>query len=131
MFTKKETQNENLPPAIAALTPYILRTNYQVLEWKRADQPHPNLPDSLHFGWEMTGQSYPPVTCLLPCALDSVIKLVRCSCLKEQCAVHCKCHTHSLICTELYRCGDENLCKNNEMKMKPTSVNLMMSCKAL
>ena len=132
MFTKKDTQNENLPPARAALIPYILKTNYQVLEWKRADQPHPNLPDPLHFGWEMTVQSYTPVTCLLPCAPDSVIQLVGCSCLKGQCAVHCKCRTHSLICAELCRCGGgENLCKNNENEMKPTSVNLMMSSTTL
>ena len=115
MFTKKDTQNENLPPTRAALTPYISRTNYQVLEWRRADQPHPNLPDPLHFGWEKAGESYTPVTCLLPCAPDSVIQLVRCSCLKGQCAVNCKCRTHSLVCTELCRCGgDENLCTNYE-----------------
>ena len=82
-----------------------------MLEWKHADQQHPNLPDPLHFGWEMT--FHLRVSFLVH--QDSVIQLVRCSCLKGQCAVHCKCHTNSLICTELCRCGgDENLCKNNE-----------------
>ena len=114
MFTKKDLHNENLPPTKGALTPYISRTDYQVLEWKSADKPNPNLPDPLHFGWEMTGQSYTPVTCLLPCAPDSVIQLVRCSCLKGQCVVNCKCRTHSLVCTELCRCScDENLCKDD------------------
>ena len=115
MFTKKDTQNEHLPPTRAAFMPYLSRTNYQVLEWKRADQPHPNLPDPSLFGLEITDNSYTPVTCLLPCAPESVIQLVRCSCLKGQCAVHFNCRSHSLICTELCRCGgDENLCKNIE-----------------
>ena len=119
MFTKKDTQSENLPPTKAALTPYMLRAHYQVMEWKRSNNPHPNLPDPSHFGWDIAKDSnYTPVLCNLPCAPKSVLVLVKCSCIKGQCAVNCKCKKkQSLRCTKLCKCGgDEDICKNGEIE---------------
>ena len=117
MFTKKGTQSKNLPPTRSTLTPYILRTHYKVMEWRRANQQHPNRPEPSHFGWEMVEHQYSPVMCTLLCAPESILQLVRCSRLKGRCAVHCKCQTQSLRCTELCKCGgDEDLCENNDVE---------------
>jgi hypothetical protein len=116
MFTKKDYQGENLPPTRASLTPYVDRVRYQTIEWCCADQPFPNLPSPLHFGWELKEDSnqYAPVMCLLPCAPETVLQLIRCSCVKRKCAPPCKCHSHNLKCTELCLCGgDEEMCDNH------------------
>lgn len=115
MFTKKETHGENLPPTRASLTPYVDRVRYQAIEWYRADQPYPDLPSPLHFGWECKEKNdhYAPVMCMLPCAPETVLQLIRCSCVKRKCAPPCKCLSHNLKCTELCVCGgDEDMCDN-------------------
>lgn len=113
MFTKKETQGENLPPTRASLIPYVDRVRYQTIEWCRADQPYPNLPSPLNFGWELKNDHYAPVMCMLPCAPETVLQLIRCSCVKRKCAPPCKCLSHDLKCTELCVCGgDEDMCDN-------------------
>ena len=57
MLTKKEIQEENLPPTRALLKPYVHQVRYQTIEWCGAEQPFPNLPSSLNFGWELKENS--------------------------------------------------------------------------
>ena len=51
--------------------------------------------------------------CLLPCAPETLLQLIRCSCVKRKCAPPCKYYSHNLKCTDLcVRRKDEELCKN-------------------
>ena len=49
------------------------------MDCKCAGQPQPNLPQ----WWQMTGHNYTPVMCIFPCAPESVIHLVRYSCIRD------------------------------------------------
>lgn len=119
LFTRKDVQSEALPPTRSSLVPFIQRAHYQVLEWRSACNPHPQLPDPTKFGWEKSTNHHSPVMSLNACAPEWLINLVRCGCKKGRCAVNCKCKSQSLKCTEICNCGgDEDKCDNNDLEIE-------------
>ena len=51
-----------------------------------------------------------PVMCDLPCAPESILQLIKCSCIKNRCLPPCKCASLNLVCTEMCYCnGDDNV----------------------
>jgi hypothetical protein len=113
MFTSKQTLGEKLPPTKGSLLPAILRANLQAMVWAQDDQCTPTLPSPVDHGWSMENGHLTPVLCDLPCAPDSVLKLIKCSCTKSRCSAPCKCRAGELPCTEMCGCrGDETSCDN-------------------
>ena len=54
-----------------------------------------------------------PVMCDLPCAPESILQLIKCSCIKNRCLPPCKCASLNLVCTEMCYCnGDDSNCDN-------------------
>lgn len=71
-------------------------------------------------GWEeetSDEKKIVPVMCTLPCAPETVFRLIRCGCTVSKCSLACKCLSHSLRCTILCLCGgDEDQCVNYDLR---------------
>jgi len=79
----------------------------------QGDQCRPTLPSSVGHGWNMENRQHTPVLCELPCAPESILKLINCSCVKNRWSAPCKCRASKLSCTKMCSCsGDKTLCDN-------------------
>jgi hypothetical protein len=115
LFTKKQTQGENLPPTRESLYPAIARAHYQAMEWFQDDRQHPVLPSPTEFGWKLEKDTFVPVMCTLPCAPEAILTHAGCSCVKRRCEPPCKCRANKFRCTEMCACGgNEEMCDNME-----------------
>ncbi|KAG5881634.1 hypothetical protein JTB14_033421 [Gonioctena quinquepunctata] len=48
-----------------------------------------------------------PILCEEPCAPESLLKLIKCSCVKNRSSPPCKCLANHMPCTELCNCKPE------------------------
>lgn len=60
---KKQCEDENLASTKAALTPALLRTQLQALEWNQDIKPNPVIPSPLSFRWTYVGGIFTPNPC--------------------------------------------------------------------
>jgi hypothetical protein len=113
MFTSKQSLGDKLPPTKGSLMPAINRANFQAMVWAQDDQCRPTVPSPVGHGWCMENGQLTPVLCELPCAPESILKLIKCSCVKSRCSTLCKCRSNELCCTEMCGCsGNETSCDN-------------------
>lgn len=113
MFTAKQALAEKLPPTRGSLIPALKRANFQALVWSKDDEPNPVIPNPVDHGWCIEEGVLTPVMCEEPCAPESLLKLVKCSCVKNRCSPPCKCLANNLPCTEMCCCnGDKLTCDN-------------------
>ena len=115
LFSKKQCQDENLPPTKAALNPALLRAHLQALVWNQDLVQFPETPSPINFGWQKVEDKYEPITSTIPCIPDLVWELCRCNCVKKRCTLPCVCRSQGLKCTEMCKCeGDASNCDNIE-----------------
>ena len=113
MFRTKQALSEKLLPTRAALIPALKRANFQSLIWSKDDQARPIIPPPTDHGWTMKDDRLLSVMCDLSCAPDSVLQLIKCSCIKNRCLPLCKNVSLKLVCTEMCSCnGNDNCCDN-------------------
>ena len=113
MFTTKQTLGDKMPPFTGAFLPALNRVNFQAMVWEMDKQSRPNIPSPVGHGWIIEDGLLTPVMCDLPCAPESIMKLVRCSCLESKCNASCKCRANGLPCTEMCNCtADDEMCEN-------------------
>ena len=114
LFSKKQTSWEKLPPTRSAFVPAIQRVNYQAMIWNQDDEAQPTIPSPIGHGWNIEDGQIVPVLCEMPCAPDSILQLIRCSCVKNRCSAPCKCLANNLPCTDMCECGgNDELCDND------------------
>lgn len=105
LFTRKDRQLENLPPAEAALYQHTLRVVYQgVHVWGQAFVPQQNLPSPSAWGWKQEEDNWIPHWSDNPAVASICLELTRCRC-KAGCKTRCNCFKRALKCTELCLCG--------------------------
>lgn len=117
LFAKRQLEGTRLPPTVGGLLPALKRANYQAMIWQRSDIPHQNMPPPTDHGWTKCKDNgdLSPIICDKPCAPDSLLHLVKCSCQKNRCVPPCKCATYNLRCTEMCSCnGDYMNCDNRQ-----------------
>ena len=115
-----ESFDEKLPPTRASLVPTIQRAHFQALIWFQDNQAHHFLPPVTNYGWENDDHGgIRPIMCTLPPALEAILELVRCGCVKSKCTTRkCKCLTKQMAnkrtSTELCGCwsDEEAMCEN-------------------
>jgi len=113
MFSTKQTLGEKLPPTRGAFLPALRRVNFQAMVWAMDNQSRPKIPSPVSHGWIIEDGLLIPVMCDLPCAPESILILVKCSCSKSRCTASCKCRVNGLPCTEMCACSaDDSLCDN-------------------
>ena len=113
LFSTKQKLGEQLPPTRGAFEPAVRRSNFQAFIWERADQQYPIIPSPAEHGWLIENGCLVPVMCDLPCAPETLLQLIKCSCTKSRCSHLCKCFANNLKCTAMCGCGgDEEFCDN-------------------
>ena len=112
MFCKRFTKTEALPPTQDCLGMHLLRANYQSLIWKTALQLTPGNNDPVGHGWEKDGEAIKPRLMTNPCAPESLLVVVTCSCAKSECKGRCSCKNQGLSCIDACKCGGGEACKN-------------------
>ena len=108
MFTTKQIIGERLPPTRDSLIPAVKRSNFQSLTWIQDEKPYPIIPSPDGNGWSIEDGQLVPVKCEIPCATESLLDLIKCSCVKSRCRPPCRCLSSNIPCTEM--CA----CKSNE-----------------
>ncbi|CAH0384973.1 unnamed protein product [Bemisia tabaci] len=117
LFTKKQCQDENLPPTRGALDPAFLRAHLQASIWRQDLKQNPELPPALNCGWKKNGENFEPIPCVGPCVPEVAMELCRCNCGQKRCAPPCTCRAHNLKCTEMCKCeGKLDLCDNFDIE---------------
>ena len=74
--SNKRVDLSSLPPCLASLKQHIIRTNYQVAIWKRADENFPESPPPEENGWVKEDNVLEPLWCegdVLPAELFSLL----------------------------------------------------------
>ena len=112
MFCKRFTKTEALPPTQDSLGMHLLRANYQSLIRKTALQLTPGNNDPVGHGWEKDGEAIKPRLMTNPCAPESLLVVVTCSCAKSECKGRCSCKNQGLSCIDACKCGGGEACKN-------------------
>lgn len=113
MFTAKQALGDKLPPTRGSLVPAIKRANLQAFVWSKDDEPNAVIPNPVGHGWYLEEGVLTPVMCEEPCAPESLLQLIRCSCLKNRCSPPCKCLANNMPCTEMCSCNaDQSTCDN-------------------
>ena len=117
LFKTKQAQSEKLPPTKDDLRQAILMSHFQMVVWNNNRVPNLIIPSPGNYGWKIEGDHWVPVmTTKLP-APDAVIHLVKCGCMKIDCATgRCSCRVAGLSCTKLCSCSDSDQdCVNCEL----------------
>lgn len=113
MFTNKQALGEKLPPTSGSFIPAVKRANFQALVWSQDNEAKPVIPNPVGHGWSIEAGVLAPVMCEEPCAPEALLKLIKCSCMKNRCSPPCKCLANNMPCTEMCVCnGDETICDN-------------------
>ena len=113
MFTTKQAIGERLPPTRDSLIPAVKRANFQSLIWAQDEKPKPVIPSPQGYGWSIEDGQLVPVKCEISCAPESLLELVKCSCVKSKCRPPCRCLSNNIPCTEMCACkSDEDNCDN-------------------
>ncbi|KAG5888032.1 hypothetical protein JTB14_027826 [Gonioctena quinquepunctata] len=99
------------------------RVNLQLMVWNQDEKARPNLPSPVGNGWTLENEHIVPVLCTMPCAPESILQLVRCSCVKNRCSPPCKCLANQLPCTEMCECGGTSDFCDNETMIAEEAVN--------
>jgi len=93
--------------------PAINRENFHAMVWAPDDQCRPTHQSPVGHEWNMENGKLTPVLCELPCVPESILKLIKCSCVKNRCSAPCKCGASELPCTEMCGwSGNKTLCDN-------------------
>jgi len=130
MFSTKQAVDEKLPPTQGAFLPALRRVNFQAMVWEKDNERQPKIPSAVGHGWITEDGILKSVTCDLPCAPESILKLVKYSCRKSRCTSSCKCRINGLPCTEMCACAaDDNLCDNIPCDSEPTYSSEDSACK--
>ena len=88
LFSKKQSEAENLPPTKAALKYKILRSHYVTMMWKRSDRPNSELRDPYSFGWQnVDGIVQHVLSDELP-APEASIEMCMCKCNETRCSTN-------------------------------------------
>ena len=111
MSTAKQSLGDKLPPIRGSFILAIKRTNFQALVWSR--EPDPVIPDPVGHEWSLAEEIFTPVMCKEPCVPEFLVKLIKCSCLKNLCSAACKCPGNNLPGTKMCNCNsDKSTCDN-------------------
>ena len=106
---------DKLPPTKGSLHEHIRRAHYQCSIWKQALEAdmQKGRPTPTELGWSISESSggYIPTLSRVAIASDSILQLVWCRCVKNQCSGRCSCRENSMSCTELCAC-DPDSCRN-------------------
>ena len=86
LFRLGKHSEELLPPTKDSLQKHVLRANYQTALWRRCLKQVQDLPGPVGNGWQMSDDGGLEVHWSdLPCAPESVLKTVHCSCKTSGC----------------------------------------------
>jgi hypothetical protein len=110
-FSKKQAQDEHLPPTRGALLQHILRAHFITHIWKTSTIHNPLQWDPTKYGWEMVSDKLQPIMTKDPSAPDAILELVKCNCKKGCLTNACSCKGNNLPCTEI--CGCSSYCCMN------------------
>ncbi|CAH0380721.1 unnamed protein product [Bemisia tabaci] len=75
LFSKKQCQDENLPPTRGALDPVSLKAHLQASVRHQALKKNPELPPAFDCGWKKTEENFEPIACIRPCVSEVAMEL--------------------------------------------------------
>ncbi len=86
LFRLGKHSEELFPPTNDSLGKHILRANYQAAIWRRSLEQAQDLPGPVGNGWQLSDDGALEIYwCDLPCAPESVLMTVQCSCKTGGC----------------------------------------------
>ncbi len=100
---KSFVKPERLPPTTSATNLHSRRTYLQVMQWIGMNEGM----DPTEWGWDVQGDKLVPLMMDKSPAPETLLKMIRCTCISGCSTLRCSCKKHGLECTSA--CGQ---CQN-------------------
>ena len=104
----KTGKPEAMAPTSDALYFHLRRVHHQVMIWRKAHCPTPELHAPTEMGWKLGESGLQPILMSLSPIPDSCLEMVACTCRKQCKTQRCKCAKSSLRCTSMCACHQQS-----------------------